>query len=123
MVDKSAVTPFRHAEREMAACKDGADAHLPTIAITMSEPDEKGQRIAQVQLQVSDLDQFNASIGGDSQTFANGILDSVCHLANDGDIVSEKQANFALSIVRGLHPRDQVKVCSVPKWRQFTSQP
>jgi hypothetical protein len=111
---RNAVVPLREGydstSRSLAEQEDGSGASPPPgIAVTMSEPDETGQRTARVVLQISDQGEFNASIGGESEAYTKGMLDSVCYLANEGDAIVEKQANFALSIVRGLHPRDQVE--------------
>jgi hypothetical protein len=81
----------------------------PHIKVEISKPDERGERVANVLLLITDPAEFNASIGAESDAFSNGVLSSVSLAAQCGAVVDEKQANFALSIVRGLHPRDQVE--------------
>ena len=81
----------------------------PRIKVGTTEPEENGQRKVEVQLHITDAAEFNASIGAEGEAFFNGILSSISEAANVGDVVDEKQANFALSIIRGLHPRDQTE--------------
>jgi len=78
------------------------------IKVEMIESDE-GQLTAHVHLLITDEAEFSASVGSESEAFTNGIFSSMSLAAQSGDIVDEKQANFALSIIRGLHPRDQME--------------
>jgi hypothetical protein len=84
-------------------------AQEPRIAVELSQPDERGQREANVMVIITDVAGFNASIGAEGDTFATGIVNGLCQAAQLGALVNEEQVNFGLSIVRGLHPRDQVE--------------
>ncbi|WP_419694926.1 hypothetical protein ACN2CC_32690 [Mesorhizobium muleiense] len=49
------------------------------------------------------------AVGADSGTFLAGTLDSLAKIAQVGSVVREGDMNYALSMVCGLRPKDQIE--------------
>lgn len=49
------------------------------------------------------------ALGSNSPDFANGLLNQVSNATGRGRRVSEEDTNFALSVINGIEPRDEVE--------------
>ncbi|RWN99526.1 hypothetical protein [Mesorhizobium sp.] len=85
---------------------------VPQIKISMSDGDG-GKRIASIAVDHPDpalgYELLAEAVGADSGTFLAGTLDSLAKAAQVGSVVREGEMNYALSMVCGLRPKDQIE--------------
>lgn len=85
---------------------------VPKIKISMSDVDG-GKRIASIAVDHPDpalgYELLAEAVGADSGTFLAGTLDSLAKVAQVGSAVLEGEMNYALSMVCGLRPKDQIE--------------
>ncbi|MER9755400.1 hypothetical protein NKJ46_18420 [Mesorhizobium sp. M0166] len=84
---------------------------VPQIKISMSE--DGGKRIASLAVDHPDpalgYELLAEAVGADNGTFLAGTLDSLAKVAQVGNVVREGDMNYALSMVCGLRPKDQIE--------------
>lgn len=84
---------------------------LPTMKVEMS--DGAGKRVASLAVDHPDpaigYDLLSEALSADSNAFLAGTLDALGLIAQRGDTVVEGQMNYALAIVSGVRPKDQIE--------------
>jgi hypothetical protein len=109
--------PHVPTNREVSAQKayrkrQAASRPVPPIKVSMSQR-EDGARVASIM--VSHPDQTLAfellaeATASESQAFLTGTLDALGMVAQRGGVVDEGQMNYAVSMVSGIRPRDQLE--------------
>ena len=97
----------------------------PRIKVELSEPDERGQRTAQVELLIAaaELAQFNASVGSEGDAFTNGIISNLCHAAQGGTTIDEGQRTSPSRLFVGCTRGTRWRRCSAHKWQRSILPP
>jgi hypothetical protein len=84
----------------------------PGMKVTMS--DEDGQRSVNIEVNHPDLETgyrlMSESLGTDDRDFLVGTLKSLTMAAQNGADVDQDKLNYALAMVRGFNPKDQVEI-------------
>ncbi|TIX84912.1 MAG: hypothetical protein E5V27_04615 [Mesorhizobium sp.] len=79
----------------------------------MSDGDGDGKRIASLLVDHPDprlgYELLAEAMAADSGVFLEGTLDSLAKIAQVGSVVREGEMNYALSMVCGLRPKDQIE--------------
>ncbi|TIM78518.1 MAG: hypothetical protein E5Y58_02900 [Mesorhizobium sp.] len=108
--------PYEPTARELASQAAYAKRRenrrpIPQIKVSMSE--DGGKRIASIAVDHPDpalgYELLAEAVGADSGTFLAGTLDSLAKAAQVGSVVREGEMNYALSMVCGLRPKDQIE--------------
>ncbi|MER8562053.1 hypothetical protein [Mesorhizobium sp. M0578] len=108
--------PYEPTTREVASKaaynkRRGSKRPVPQIKVTMSE--DGGKRIASLAVDHPDpalgYELLAEAVGADNGTFLAGTLDSLAKVAQVGNVVREGDMNYALSMVCGLRPKDQIE--------------
>lgn len=107
--------PYEPTAQEMAAqeayCKRrDSKRPVPKMKVTMGGD---GNRVANISVDHPNeslaFDLLAEAVGADNTAFLMGALDSVGSLAQKGGALSEVHMNFALSMVAGIKPKDQIE--------------
>ncbi|RWX70514.1 hypothetical protein EN780_03050 [Mesorhizobium sp. M4B.F.Ca.ET.089.01.1.1] len=84
----------------------------PKMKVAMSTR-ENGARVASIVVEHPDIDTgynlISEAIAADSNTFTLGTIDALAKAAQLGGDLDEGQLNYALSMVYGLKPKDQIE--------------
>ncbi|BCG91426.1 hypothetical protein [Mesorhizobium sp. 131-2-1] len=108
--------PYEPTERELAVQKayrkrTHQARPTPTMAIAMSKSD--GKTVASISINHPDpklgFELLSESLAADSEAFLTGTLDALGMVTQRGGTVSEQNMNYALSMVVGMKPRDQLE--------------
>ena len=106
LAEKRAVASYQRRKGELPP--------TPPMTCTKSEPDESGTRTAQINVDHPDrtagYQMISDAIGTGDMTFTHGVLLDASGIAikTDGSPDMER-VNYALSIVKGIKPRNQVE--------------
>lgn len=106
--------PTQAEANAVAAYMKRRDSRRPTpkMKVAMSTR-ENGTRVASIVVDHADIDTgynlISEAIGSDSNTFTLGTIDALAKAAQLGGDLDEGQLNYALSMVYGLKPKDQVE--------------
>ncbi|TIL25727.1 MAG: hypothetical protein E5Y88_12325 [Mesorhizobium sp.] len=108
--------PYEPTARELAsqaAYAKRRENRRPVPQIKVSMSDDGGKRIASIAVDHPDpalgYELLAEAIGADSGTFLAGTLDSLAKAVQVGSVVREGEMNYALSMVWGLRPKDQIE--------------
>jgi hypothetical protein len=114
--NKEVTKPYEPTAREAEALaiyekRKAKKIPAPGMKVTMSEQDDKPA--ANLAVDHPDLDTgtklLAEALGTDDVEFLAGALNSLGMVAQDGNRLDEGRFNYALSMVRGLQPKDQIE--------------
>ncbi|UVK39928.1 hypothetical protein LHFGNBLO_001343 [Mesorhizobium sp. AR10] len=117
-IAKAVEKPYEPTDREIAAQvaykkRRASKPPVPKVKVTMSEADANGKLVASLFVDHPDPDLgyelLAEAVGADTGTFLAGTLDSLAKAAQVGNVVREGDMNYALSMVCGLRPKDQIE--------------
>jgi hypothetical protein len=113
---KPLAKPYEPTKREaevVAAYEMSMCRKIPAPGMKVSMLDEGGKRIARLEVNHADPEigyrLLSEAVGSENRDFLIGTLDSLAMAAQTGDSIDTTKLNYALSIVRGLHPNDQIE--------------
>ncbi|MER9200487.1 hypothetical protein NKH74_14870 [Mesorhizobium sp. M0933] len=105
-------TPREIAAREAHKERRASGVPAPNMKVTMVDK-ENGQRQARLEVDHPDMaigyDLISEAIASESASFLHGTIDALAMVAQQGKTVNEGHLNYALSIVTGLKPKDQIE--------------
>ncbi|MER8531701.1 hypothetical protein NKH61_10555 [Mesorhizobium sp. M1005] len=108
--------PHEPTAREIAsqaAYRKRSESKRPVPNMKVSMTDEGGKTVASLYVDHPDpglgYELLAEAVGADNVAFLAGTLDSLAKVAQTGAKVREGEMNYALSIVCGLRPKDQVE--------------
>lgn len=110
--------PYEPTARELASQAAYAKRRenrrpVPKMKVSMSDGDGDGKRIASLLVDHPDprlgYELLAEAMAADSGVFLEGTLDSLAKIAQVGSVVREGEMNYALSMVCGLRPKDQIE--------------
>ncbi|HEV2901374.1 MAG TPA: hypothetical protein VGX71_26740 [Pseudaminobacter sp.] len=108
--------PYEPTKREaevLAAYERSVCSKIPAPGMKVSMLDEDGQRVARLEVDHADPEigyrLLSEAVGSENRDFLIGTVDSLAMAAQTGASVDATKLNYALSIVRGLHPNDQIE--------------
>jgi hypothetical protein len=114
---KEVVKPYDPTAREAEALasyerRQAKKTPAPGMKVTMSE-DEDGQLAARIEVNHPDTETgyklLSEALGTNDQDFLNGTLKSLSMAAHVGANIDQDSMNYALAMVRGLQPNDQIE--------------
>ncbi|MER8831524.1 hypothetical protein [Mesorhizobium sp. M0909] len=105
--------PTARETASQAAYKKRRESTRPVPQMKVSMSEDGGKRIASLAVDHPDpalgYELLAEAVGADNGTFLAGTLDSLAKVAQVGNVVREGDMNYALSMVCGLRPKDQIE--------------
>ena len=56
------------------------------------------------------------ALGTADLDFVTGLIDQLAKAGSQGDQINESGLNFMLSVVKGIHPKDQIEAILAARW-------
>ena len=123
-------TPYEPTAREaevLASFERRKAKNIPAPGMKVAMAEVDGTTHAKIEIDHADFDVgsnlLSEAIGSENRDFLLGTIDSLAMVARSGRTIDQGKMNYALAIVKGLHPADQLGLPLACRWQQSISPP